>query len=208
MLLLVSLLSVAVLGLSRCQGSSQAKCCADASQDATAAPLWGQLLTAQLQLLAADRPANGGDESAEEPEESVGEPATLGQVPPPAVSPTLTLTFIGALQSWPAVLGGSLPVVCYQATTATSASRWPSQGAFSRYDMLLLHRSLVVPLQPAVLSSYAQATARRTRSCTTQRAQSATRCRRWRTRERTWRNGSGRWQQRSRLGRCAGRRTP
>ena len=42
-------------------------------QDAAAAPLWGQLLTAQLQLLAADRPANGGDESAEEPEESVGE---------------------------------------------------------------------------------------------------------------------------------------
>lgn len=55
-------------------------CCADAAQDATTAPLWGQLLTAQLQLLAADRPANGGDESAEEPEESVGEPTTRGRV--------------------------------------------------------------------------------------------------------------------------------
>jgi hypothetical protein len=53
------------------------------TQDAAAAPLWGQLLTAQLQLLAAERPANGGDESAEEPEESVGMPKALPSCPPP-----------------------------------------------------------------------------------------------------------------------------
>ena len=65
-------------------------------QDPAAASLWGQLLTAQLQLLAADRPANGGDESAEEPEESVGEPrqpahVQLQTLPVSARSATLVL---------------------------------------------------------------------------------------------------------------------
>ena len=57
--------------------------------------------------------------------------------------------------------------------------------------------------QPESLGCSAQATAPHTRSCTTRRARSATRCRRWRTREQTWRRGWGCWRLRSRQGTCA-----
>lgn len=52
--------------------TSRLLCELPALQEASAEAMWGQLLAAELQVLAPERQRAGGEESAEEPEEAAG----------------------------------------------------------------------------------------------------------------------------------------